>query len=70
MGQNLFQDSDDDDLDVGDYGDLIVNQNEENIVEEEDVNHVNQHQNSNDDEDVEEQVVNTVTPDNSDSDSL
>jgi hypothetical protein len=70
MVQNLFQDSDDDDLDVGDYGDLGANQNEENIVEEEDVNHVNQHQDSDDDEDVDKQVVNTVTPDNSDSDSL
>jgi hypothetical protein len=40
-GSNLFQDSDDDDLDVRELG---VNQNEENIAEEKDVNHVNQHQ--------------------------
>jgi hypothetical protein len=55
MIQQLFEDSDDDDLDVGQHDGLDVN-NAGNAGGEV--------------EDVEEPVVNTVTPDNSDSDSF
>jgi hypothetical protein len=54
MIQQLFEDSDDDDLDVGEYAGLDVN-NAGNAGE---------------DVEDDEPAVNTVTPDNSDSDSL